>query len=234
MTTVVRRELAGLIDHTLLKPDATREQIAKLCAEAVEAGFKSVCLNPVWVSYASGLVSQTNVLVCTVIGFPLGATTTAAKAAEAGEAIVNGASELDMVIDLGALKSKEYDFVASDIKAVVEMARKAAERKILVKVIIETCYLTEAEKETACRLSMEAGADFVKTSTGFGSEGAKVEDVRLMRRIVDEYGADKGVKASGGIRDYEKALAMIEAGADRIGTSAGPAIIGAIEKEEPQ
>lgn len=212
------RELAAMIDHTLLKPEATAEQITKLCQEAMEYGFKSVCLNPFWVPLAAMLLKDSPVKVCTVIGFPLGAITSEAKADEAKEAIRNGAAEVDMVLNVGALKSGQHDVVLNDIKAVV----RAVKRKTVVKVILETGLLTEAEKVQACELAKEAGADFVKTSTGFGPGGATVEDITLMRKTV---GDKMGVKASGGIRDYKTAMAMVKAGANRIGTSAGIAIV---------
>ncbi len=210
-------KLAGLIDHTALKPDTTKEQIMKLCSEAIEYGFASVCVNPCYVKLCSELLKNSRVKVCTVIGFPIGATTTATKVAEASEAIGNGATEVDMVINVGAIKSGDFDFVEKDIKAVVQ----AAKGKALVKVILETCLLTEEEKKMSCQICKEVGADFVKTSTGFSSGGATVEDVKLMRSIVKPY---LGVKASGGIRDYATANAMVEAGASRIGASASVAI----------
>jgi len=212
------RDLARMIDHTLLKPDATRDQIETLCQEALTYQFASVCVNPHWVPLAAQLLKGSPVKVCTVIGFPLGATSTAAKAFEAADAIAHGAAEVDMVINIGALKSGDLDAVQQDIAAVVEAARG----KALVKVILETGLLTRDEKITACRLAKAAGADFVKTSTGFGHGGATVEDVALMRQIV---GPEMGVKASGGVRDAATARAMIEAGANRIGASAGVSIV---------
>lgn len=212
------QEIACLIDHTLLKPDATCEQIIKLCEEAKEYNFASVCVNPTNVSLASGLLKDTPVKVCTVIGFPLGANTPVTKAVESRDAIANGASEVDMVINVGALKSGDYDLVRKDIEAVVDAARG----KALVKVILETALLTDEEKIKGCLLAKLAGADFVKTSTGFGPGGATVEDVRLMRRVV---GSDMGVKAAGGIRDYESVRQMLDAGASRIGASAGVKIV---------
>ncbi|MBC7084277.1 MAG: deoxyribose-phosphate aldolase [Firmicutes bacterium] len=211
-------DVAAMIDHTLLKPDATRDQIVKLCEEAKQYGFASVCVNPANVSLAASLLKGTPVKVCTVIGFPLGATTPTAKAIETRDAIANGATEVDMVINVGALKSGDYDLVKRDIEAVVEAARG----KAIVKVILETALLTDEEKVKACLLAKMAGADFVKTSTGFGPGGATVEDVRLMRKVV---GTDMGVKASGGIRNLESARKMIEAGASRIGASASVAIV---------
>ncbi|WAA11505.1 deoxyribose-phosphate aldolase [Fervidibacillus halotolerans] len=210
--------LAKFIDHTLLKADTTGDQIEKLCSEAKEFGFASVCVNPVWVPKANELLSDSDVKVCTVIGFPLGATTTDTKVFEAKDAIEKGAEEIDMVINIGALKSGNTETVKTDIARVVE----AAKGKALVKVIIETSLLTDEEKVTACQLSVEAGTDFVKTSTGFSTGGATVEDVRLMRETV---GPNIGVKASGGVRSLEDAKAMIEAGATRIGASAGVAIM---------
>lgn len=211
-------ELAAMIDHTLLKPEATVEQVKKLCAEAKTHGFASVCINPGYVPLAVEQLAGSPVKVCTVIGFPLGATTPAVKAAEAREAVQSGAREVDMVINVGALKSNDCDWVERDIHAVVEAVKGQA----LVKVIIETALLTREEKITACQLAKKAGADFVKTSTGFSTGGATVEDIKLMRETV---GPDMGVKASGGIRDYETAMAMIAAGATRIGASASVAII---------
>lgn len=210
-------KLNKLIDHTLLKPEATKAQIEKLCSEAGKYDFKSVCVNPYYVKYAKELLKGSDVLVCTVIGFPLGQNTTAIKVAETKDAIKNGADEIDMVINIGALKSKDEDYVLNEIKEI----KNACKGKTL-KVIIETCLLTDEEKITACKLSKEAGADFVKTSTGFSTHGATVEDVKLMRKTVGE---DMGVKASGGIRDRETALKMVEAGATRLGVSAGVAIV---------
>lgn len=217
------RDLARFIDHTLLKPEATQEQIAALCREAVENNFCSVCVNPYWVPSAAKLLQGSPVKVCTVIGFPLGTTTTRTKALEAEEAIAQGANEVDMVLNVGALKSGAYDLVQNDIEAVV----KSAQEKAIVKVILETGLLNEAEKIKACELSVAAGANFVKTSTGFGPGGATVDDIALMRRVV---GPEIGVKASGGIRDYDTAVAMIKAGAGRIGTSSGIKIISGAEK----
>jgi len=209
--------IAHLIDHTLLKPDATEEQIRKLCKEAIEYNFASVCINPAFVPLAYSILKDSKVKVCTVIGFPLGSTTTETKVFEAKQSIQNGADEIDMVINVGALKSKDYDYVYNDIKEVV----KACQGKI-VKVILETALLSDEEKIKACKLSVKAGADFVKTSTGFGPGGATEEDVKLMRYIV---GKELGVKASGGIRDTVTALKMLKAGANRIGASASVAIV---------
>lgn len=208
---------AAMIDHTLLKADATRPQIEKLCEEAKKYVFASVCVNPTWVKYSAELLAGTEVKVCTVIGFPLGASTSAVKAFETKDSIANGAGEIDMVINIGALKNGEYDLVRDDIKAVVDAANGT-----LVKVIIETCLLTDEEKVKACQLSVEAGADFVKTSTGFSTGGATAEDIALMRKTV---GPDLGVKASGGVRNLEDMEKMIENGATRIGASSGVAIM---------
>ncbi|WP_421038356.1 deoxyribose-phosphate aldolase [Streptococcus hyointestinalis] len=205
------------IDHTLLKPESTQEQIKQLTDEAKAYHFASVCVNPTWVAYAKEQLKDSDVKVCTVIGFPLGATTSQTKAFETQDAIANGADEVDMVINIGKLKSKQYDEVEDDIRAVVE-----ASGDKLVKVIIEACLLTDDEKIKACQLSVAAGADYVKTSTGFSQHGATVEDVALMRQIV---GPDIGVKAAGGARSLADAEAFIAAGATRIGTSAGVAIV---------
>ncbi|MCA1039065.1 deoxyribose-phosphate aldolase [Bacillus infantis] len=213
--------VAKMIDHTLLKADATKEQIEVLCSEAKEYSFASVCVNPAWVSYASELLKGSGVDVCTVIGFPLGASTSEVKAFETKNAIENGATEVDMVINIGALKSGSSDLVEADIRAVVE----AAKGKALTKVIIETSLLTEDEKVLACELAVKAGTDFVKTSTGFSTGGATVEDIRLMRKTV---GPEIGVKASGGVRSTEDAQQMIEAGATRIGASSGVAIVNGL------
>lgn len=218
-------DLARMIDHTLLKANATETEIVKLAEEAKEYQFASVCVNPTWVKTAAEILKEADrVKVCTVIGFPLGATTSETKAFETKNAIENGATEVDMVINIGALKDKQYDFVEQDIKAVVV----AAKGKALTKVIIETCLLTDEEKEMACKLSVSAGADFVKTSTGFSTGGATVEDIRLMRKIV---GPEIGVKASGGVRSLEDAQKMIEAGATRIGASSGIAIVNGLSSD---
>lgn len=211
-------DLNRMIDHTILKPEATEDAVLKIIEEAKKYNFFSVCINPYWVALAKEKLAGTTVAVCTVIGFPLGANTPEVKAYEANDAITNGANEVDMVINIGALKSKQYKTVLKDIQGVVAVAKG----KALVKVIIETALLTEDEKIKACELAKEAGADFVKTSTGFSTGGAKVEDIRLMRGTV---GPEMGVKASGGIHNAEEATAMIEAGATRIGTSAGVAIV---------
>ncbi|KXG11330.1 Deoxyribose-phosphate aldolase 2 [Anoxybacillus sp. P3H1B] len=211
-------QLAKMIDHTLLKANTTKEQIVQLCEEAKQYGFASVCVNPTWVAAAAELLKGTDVKVCTVIGFPLGANTPETKAFETKDAIANGATEIDMVMNIGALKDGADELVEGDIRAVVE----AAKGKALVKVIIETCLLTEEEKVRACRLAVQAGADYVKTSTGFSTGGATIEDIALMRQTV---GPDMGVKASGGVRDLQGAEAMVKAGATRIGTSSGVAIV---------
>lgn len=210
--------IAKCIDHTVLKPQTTEAAVRKLCAEAAQYGFASVCVNPCWVALCADLLKDTEVDVCTVIGFPLGANTSAVKAFEAAEAIRQGATEVDMVLNVGALKDGNADLVRTDIAAVVEAARG----KALVKVILETCLLTDEEKRIACRLAKEAGADYVKTSTGFSTGGATEADIALMRA---EVGPEMGVKASGGIRDYATAQAMIRAGASRIGASAGVQIV---------
>ncbi|GGE29875.1 deoxyribose-phosphate aldolase [Pullulanibacillus camelliae] len=215
---------AKYIDHTLLKPEATEEQIAILCEEAKTYQFASVCVNPTWVKTAADALKGTDVKVCTVIGFPLGATTTTVKAFEADDAIKNGAGEIDMVINIGALKSGHENVVLKDIEAVVNVAKGRA----LVKVIIETCLLTDEEKRKASELAVKAGADYVKTSTGFAGGGATPEDVRLMRDVV---GPTIGVKASGGVRSLEDAQAMITAGASRIGASSGVKIIQGLISE---
>lgn len=209
---------AKLIDHTALKPDTKKEAIVTLCEEAKQYDFASVCVNPTWVETAAELLKGTDVKVCTVIGFPLGANTPETKAFETTDAIAKGATEVDMVINIGALKDKNDALVERDVRAVVE----AAKGKALVKIIIETCLLTEEEKVRACELSVKAGVDFVKTSTGFSTGGATVEDVALMRKTV---GPNIGVKASGGVRDEKGMDAMIEAGATRIGTSSGVALV---------
>lgn len=203
-----------LIDHTALKPNTTKESILKLITEAKTYDFASVCVNPCWVALAHQELKNTDVKVCTVIGFPLGANTTEVKVFEAKDAIEKGAQEIDMVINIAMLKDKEYDYVENEIHQIVE----AAKDKAIVKVIIETCLLTDEEKIKACELSQKAGADFVKTSTGFSTGGATVHDIALMRKTV---GAEMGVKASGGVHTHEEALAMVEAGANRIGASAG-------------
>jgi deoxyribose-phosphate aldolase len=208
-----KKDLAGYIDHTLLKAEATEDQIRVLCSEAKEYHFKSVCVNTTWTSFCAGLLEGTKIITCVVVGFPLGAMETQAKAFEAKRAVELGAQEIDMVINIGALKSGEFELVREDIAAVASAAGEMG-----VKVIIEACLLTDQEKVTACRLSKEAGAMSVKTSTGLSTHGATIEDVRLMRNTV---GPDLGVKAAGGVRTLDDAMAMIDAGATRIGTSGG-------------
>ena len=211
--------VASMIDHTLLKPDATRQEIEALCREATQFGFATVCVNPVWVALAASRLAGTPVRVCSVVGFPLGATTADVKGYETRRAIFDGAREIDMVINVGALKSGDLRTVERDIEAVVSPCRDCA---VLSKVIIEAAFLTDEEKVTACTLSKAAGADYVKTSTGFGPGGATTADVALMRRVV---GAEMGVKAAGGVRDLEGLKAMVAAGATRVGASAGVKIV---------
>ena len=206
-------------DHTILKADATEAQVAKICKEALENDFASVCVNQYYTKFVAEQLKGSDVKVCTVVGFPLGMSDTRVKAFETKAAIEDGATEVDMVINVGALKDKKYDYVLNDIKTLKEVCGK----DIVLKVIIETCLLTDEEKVKACELSKEAGADFVKTSTGFSTAGAKASDVALMRKTVGE---GMGVKASGGIHTSEEALEMLEAGASRLGTSATLAIIG--------
>lgn len=212
------KELAGMIDHTNLKPQATRDDIKKLCEEAKKYGFRSVCVNPLNVWYARKLLLEGSaVMVCSVCGFPLGATTTETKMHEAREAMANGASEIDMVMNIGAMKAGDYKTVQSDIEGVVNTSSGA-----IVKVIIECCLLTDGEKKTACEIVKNSGAHFVKTSTGFSTGGATESDVRLMRTVV---GPNFGVKAAGGIKTLADAIRLSEAGANRLGTSASVAII---------
>lgn len=213
----MKQNIANMIDHTVLKAFSTREDVIKVCNEAKEYEFFSVCINPTHIELAKKELEGSNVKVCTVIGFPLGANTSEVKAFETKDAIAKGAHEVDMVINIGALKDKNYDLVYNDIKAVVDAANKDA----LVKVIIETCYLTDEEKKIACELSVKAGADYVKTSTGFGTSGSTPEDIKLMRDVV---GPTIGVKASGGVRTTEDAIKVIDAGASRIGASASISI----------
>lgn len=213
----MEQNLARLIDHTLLRPDATLAEIKTLCEEAARFKFATVCVNSVWVSKAAQLLEGSGVLPIAVVGFPLGACSSDAKAAETRNAVQAGAKEIDMVIQIGALKGRDYTLVFNDIKAVVEAAKP-----LPVKVILETCSLSDEEKIIACALAKAAGAAFVKTSTGFGTGGATVSDIELMRRIV---GPEMGVKASGGIRTREIALKMLQAGANRIGASASVAIV---------
>ena len=216
-----KKTIAAMIDHTLLKPEATPAQIERLCAEAAEYHFASVCVNPVYIPLAARLLKGTGVKVCCVVGFPLGAIAPEQKAAEAASCAAMGAEELDMVIHVGAAKAGDWALVQRDIEGVVKAAAGHT-----VKVIIETCLLTDEEKVKACEAAKAAGAHFVKTSTGFSTGGATTHDIALMRKTV---GPEMGVKASGGIRDYETAMAMIEAGANRIGASAGIAIVAAAE-----
>ena len=211
-------DFAKMIDHTILKPEATKEEVKKLCNESVGYGFHSVCVNSSYVYYCAQLLKDTDVKVCTVVGFPLGAMSTDGKVGETLAAVEDGAEEIDMVIHIGMIKSGDWKYVKEDVASVVE----AAGDRAIVKVILETCLLTEEEKIQACRICKEAGADFVKTSTGFSRGGATVADVELMRRTV---GPVMGVKASGGIRTAAKAEEMAEAGADRLGTSSGIAIV---------
>jgi deoxyribose-phosphate aldolase len=215
-------EIARYIDHTLLKPEATPPAFDQLCEEAIRYGFKAVCVNSGWVAYAAQKLEGTAITVCSVVGFPLGAMHSRGKAFEARQAVEDGARELDMVIRIGDLKAGNFKAVEDDILAV----RHAAEHPVRLKVIIETCLLTNAEKVKVCEIARTAGADFVKTSTGFAAGGATLQDVTLMRQAV---GPGMGVKASGGIKDYETAAAMIAAGATRIGAGAGVAIVGGAE-----
>jgi len=214
-----REDLARLIDHTMLKPDAVPAEIEQLCDDAIRYHFASVCLNPSYVPLAAAKLAETDIAVCTVVGFPLGATTTTAKVCEAEQALEDGATEIDMVLRIGALKAGQRDIVRDDISAVVDVVHEGGG---LVKVIIETALLTDEEKALACRLAREADANFVKTSTGFAAEGAKIDDVRLMRETV---GPRLGVKAAGGIHSYDEAMGMVNAGANRLGASAGIKIV---------
>lgn len=216
-----KKTIASMIDHTLLKPEATPAQVEKLCAEAAEYHFASVCVNPVYIPLAARLLNGTGVKVCCVVGFPLGAIAPEQKAAEAASCAAMSAEELDMVIHIGAAKAGDWALVQRDIEGVVKAAAGRT-----VKVIIETCLLTDEEKVKACEAAKAAGAHFVKTSTGFSTGGATTHDIALMRKTV---GPEMGVKASGGIRDYATAMAMIEAGANRIGASAGIEIVAAAE-----
>lgn len=218
--------MAKYVDHTLLKPEASQDQVRKVCDEAKQYHFASVCVNPNYIKFVAEQLAGSGVAPCVVIGFPLGATTPEVKAEETNTVIAAGAKEVDMVINVGAVKSGDWNLVKRDIEAVVGAARGRA----LVKVIIETCLLTDEEKVKVCTICKLAGADFVKTSTGFSTGGATVEDVRLMRQTV---GPNVGVKASGGVRDYETAVAMIKAGANRLGTSSGAKIAaGGTEKQD--
>lgn len=212
------------IDHTILKPDAAKEDVINICEEAKKYKFASVCVNQYYTKLVCEQLKGSEVKVCTVVGFPLGSVTSEVKAFETNLAVENGADEIDMVINIGALKDKAYDYVGNDIKSVVQASKHKT-----VKVIIETCLLTDEEKKIACELAVKAGADFVKTSTGFSKGGATIEDVALMKKTV---GKDAKVKASGGIRDKEKAISMINAGADRLGTSSGVNIVEGTENKE--
>ncbi len=221
MNTIDTKLLAAKIDHTILKADATKQQVIDYCRQAKENGFASVCVNPCHVSLVAAELKGSEVKVCTVIGFPLGAESSDIKAYAAGIAVKEGAYEIDMVINIGAMKDGDFDYVEKEIKKVVDASGSA-----LVKVIIETCYLDQEQKIQACKLAVKAGAQFVKTSTGFGTAGATAEDIRLMKGIV---GDGIGVKASGGVRSYREAMEMLDAGADRIGTSSGLKILGEIK-----
>ena len=221
MKVIDAKTLASAIDHTILKADATKQQVVDCCRQAKEYGFASVCVNPFYVPLVAAELANTGVRVCTVIGFPLGANNSEVKAFEAATAVKAGAEEIDMVINISALRDGDFEYVENEISSVVKASGNA-----IVKVIIETCYLTQEEKTKACILAVKAGAKFVKTSTGLGVAGATVEDVILMRAVV---GVEIGVKAAGGIRSLKDALDMLGAGADRIGTSAGVKIIGELE-----
>ena len=223
--TTSRTEIAKMIDHTVLKAAATQQEIIKLCQEAKEYGFASVCINPTFVSLAAEQLKGSGVMVCTVVGFPLGCSTTETKAYETRDAVKNGAQEVDMVINIGALKDGNEEKILQDISAVVKAAQET-NSEAAVKAIIETCYLSQEEKIAACKLAKAAGAHFVKTSTGFGTGGATAEDIALMRQVV---GLEMGVKASGGIKNSADVFNMIKAGANRIGASAGINIIKEIE-----
>jgi len=218
---MINKKIANMIDHTILRADATIEDIKKLCDEAKKYGFASVCVNSSFVSKVSEELLDSEVKVCTVVGFPLGATASEVKSYEAELAVKQGADEIDMVINIGALKSRNIELVKRDIVGVVEAVKKISPN-VIVKVIIETCLLTDEEKGIVSKLALEAGADFIKTSTGFATGGALVKDIKLMRKIA---GDNMKVKASGGIRDYKSFMSMVEAGADRIGTSNGVNII---------
>ncbi len=224
LTSVTKRQLERMIDSTNLRPDATTEDIKKLCRDAKKYNFASVCVNPCFVSLAADLLISVEVKVCCAIGFPLGAATPESKVFEAKDAVRNGADEIDMVINIGALKDKKYEIVKKEIRDIVDVVGK-----VVVKVIIETCYLTDEEKIKACLIAKEAGAHFVKTSTGFGPKGATAEDVALMRKTV---GPNMGIKASGGIRTIDDAVKMINAGANRIGTSRAVEIVEGIEQQK--
>lgn len=223
-TQISPAELAGYIDHTLLKPEAIESQFEQLCSEAVKYKFKSVCVNSSWVPFVAKKLRGSGIIICSVIGFPLGGMDTRSKAFEARSAIANGATELDMVINVGALKSGNLKLVEEDIRAI----KRACRSTTLLKVILETGLLTDAEKILACEISKKAGADFVKTSTGFSGSGATVQDIALMRRIV---GPNMGVKASGGIKTFDQAVALIDAGANRLGCGSSIAVITGAESQ---
>ena len=216
-------EVAVLIDHTILSPDITEKDVAVKCQEALEYNFASVCVNPNYVEFVADKLEGSNVKTCTVIGFPLGESTSETKSFAAKNAVKNGADELDMVINIGAVKSAAWDVVEADIKAVVNSVKR---EDVLVKVILETCYLDENEIKQACKAAQSAGADFVKTSTGFGTHGARVEDIEVMKEAVDE---EMGIKASGGIHSLEEAVEMLDAGATRIGASSGVEIVEGVD-----
>ncbi|MEM3506550.1 MAG: deoxyribose-phosphate aldolase [Candidatus Bathyarchaeia archaeon] len=216
---LTKQELAKIIDHTLVKPNATKDEIVRVCEEAKKYVFGAVCVNPFYVKLVANALKGTNIKVCSTVGFPFGSNSSEVKALEAKKAIENGAKELDMVMNIGAFKSKDYELVKQDIVAVVEIAKKF---NVIVKVIIECCYLTDEEKIKACLIAKEAKADYIKTSTGFGPSGAKVSDIKLIKSFVGE---SMGIKASGGIRTISQVLEMINAGATRIGTSSGVQII---------
>lgn len=222
---ITKDYVASIIDHTILKPETTPEDVKKICKEAVENKFASVCVNSCYTKLVAEELGNSGVKVCTVVGFPLGSMSSESKAFETRKAIEDGAHEIDMVINIGMLKSRQYDYVKNDISAVVD----AAKGKAIVKVILETCLLTDEEKVEACKISKAANSDFVKTSTGFSKWGAKLEDVKLMRETV---GSEMGVKASGGVHSFEDAVKMIEAGATRIGASSSLKIIGKTTEEK--
>lgn len=222
---ITKEYIASIIDHTILKPETTPDDVKKICREAVENKFASVCVNSCYTKLVASEVKGSGVKVCTVVGFPLGSMSSESKAFETSKAIEDGANEIDMVINIGMLKACDYEYVKKDILSVVN----AAKGRALVKVIIETCLLTDEEKVAACTIAKAAGADFVKTSTGFSKWGAKVEDVKLMR---DTVGTEIGVKASGGVHGFEDAVNMIEAGATRIGASSSLKIIGRTNEEK--
>lgn len=222
---ITKEYIASIIDHTILKPETTPDDVRKICREAVENKFASVCVNSCYTKLAASEVKGSGVKVCTVVGFPLGAMSSESKAFETNKAIEDGANEIDMVINIGMLKACDYEYVKKDISSVVN----AAKGRALIKVIIETCLLTDEEKVVVCTIAKNTGADFVKTSTGFSKWGAKVEDVKLMR---DTVGAEMGVKASGGVHGFEDAVNMIKAGATRIGASSSLKIVGKTNEEK--